>query len=41
MSYTQSDLDNGTVMKIGDKYYLSTDIQKVLDHRIESVEVDV
>jgi hypothetical protein len=41
MTYTQTDIDDGIVMKIGDKYYLTTDIQFVLDKRIKSVNVTV
>jgi hypothetical protein len=27
-------------IKIGNKYYLNSDVQKILDDRIESVEVE-
>jgi len=39
MIYTQEDIDNGTVIKMGNSFYLSTDVEKVLAVRIKSVEV--
>lgn len=41
MTYTQQDLDNGTVVQIGTLYFLGTDVHKVLLNRVEPVEVDL
>ena len=41
MIYTQEDIDNGIVMRIGTNYYLSSDVQKVLAPRIKPIEVNL
>lgn len=41
MTYTQEDITNGTVIKMGTNYYLATDIEAVLAVRIKPVQVDL